>query len=183
MSRIGKKPIQIPDGVKVSVKDNLVEVNGPKGKLSQEITAGITIQVDEKEKVVTVDRPGDSKLLRARQGLYRSLLANMVEGVVKPFEKKLEIVGTGYNAKLQGRDVVLNIGFCHPVVIKVEEGLEVETPKPVSIVIRGADKQRVGQLAADIRAIRPPEPYNGKGIKYEDEQIRRKAGKTFVGGA
>ncbi len=182
MSRTGRNPISLPDGVTVKQTGLLVEVKGPAGTLSQELDAGITLKMDEKKKELVLDRPDDSKRSRARHGLYRALLTNMVAGVVKPFEKTLEIVGVGYNAKPQDKDILLNIGFCHPVVIKVPEGLKIEIPRPTRIIIRGADKQAVGQLAAEIRAIRPPEPYKGKGIKYDNEVLRRKAGKTFVGG-
>jgi large subunit ribosomal protein L6 len=183
MSRIGKKTIPLPDNVNVAVKDGVVEVSGPKGTLSQEITGGLTVNVDADKKDIRIERPNDSKENRALHGLYRSLIANMVQGVVTPFERRLEIKGVGYNAKVQGSEMVMSIGFCHPVKINVPAGIEAETPRPTIIVLRGPDKQKVGQLAADIRKIRPPEPYNGKGIHYEGERVRRKAGKTFVGGA
>ena len=183
MSRIGKQPIPIPSNVKVEIKDALITITGPKGTLAQEITGPIQARLDTDKKELLVERMSKDKNARARHGLYRALLANMVKGVVEEFEKKLEIIGVGYNAKLQeNNQIFMNIGFCHPVLIDIPEGINVEIPNPTTIIIRGANKQMVGQLAANIRAIRPPEPYNGKGIKYSDEVIRRKAGKTFVGG-
>jgi large subunit ribosomal protein L6 len=162
---------------------NFVEISGPKGTIRQEITSGIKVNIDDSKKMILVERSGESGDLRARHGLYRAIIANMVAGVVKPYEGRLEIVGVGYNAKLQAKDALLiNIGFCHPVKIALPAGITAECPKPINIVIRGADKALVGQITANIRAIRPPEPYNGKGIRYEGEAVRRKAGKTFVGG-
>jgi len=177
MSRIGLKPITIPDGVKTFVREGNVKVEGPNGKLEQETPAEISVEIDEGSKQIVVKRPSDAKKHRALHGLTRALVANMIEGVSKGFERQLEIIGTGYNAKLQGRELVLNIGFCHPVLLKIPQGVEVDVPAATQVVVKGADKQQVGQFAANIRGVRPPEPYKGKGIKYRGEQIRRKAGK------
>ena len=180
MSRIGRLPVPLPSGVDVQVKDDRVVVKGPNGELAQEITRGFEIAVEGSE--LKVSRPSDSKEHRALHGLYRALINNMVTGVTKGFERELEIEGVGYNAKAEGpRKLVLNIGFCHAVNMEPPEGVTVETPKPTSIVIKGADKQKVGQFAAEVRRVRPPEPYKGKGIRYKGEYVRRKAGKA-VGG-
>ncbi|MDO5714053.1 MAG: 50S ribosomal protein L6 [Tissierellia bacterium] len=177
MSRIGKKPIEIPAGVEVKVSEaNVVEVKGPKGTLSQAIDSGMKIKIEEGELVV--ERPNDSKKYRALHGLSRSLVANMVEGVTNGYTKQLEIVGTGYRATKQGNKLNLTLGFSHPLELEDPEGLEVEVPNNNSIIIRGIDKQKVGAYAAKIRSFREPEPYKGKGIKYVDEHIRRKVGKT-----
>jgi large subunit ribosomal protein L6 len=181
MSRIGKKPVVVPSGVKVAIADKTVRVEGPKGKLSWELPGPISATLTGGE--VRFDRADDERHTRALHGLSRSLVANMVEGVSKGFERRLEIVGVGYNAKLDGRDLQLQVGFARPAVKRVPEGLEIELPNPTHIVIRGADKRDVGQFAAEVRKIRPPEPYKGKGIRYEGEQIRRKAGKAFQSGA
>lgn len=179
MSRIGRLPIHVPAGVTVTVgEDNLVTVKGPKGTLSQPVNSAIT--VNQEGNVVTLTRPTDSKPHKAMHGLYRALIHNMVVGVSEGFSKTLEMVGTGYNAKANngGKQLDIKIGFSHPVIIDAPEGITFETPSATTIVVKGADKQQVGNLAADIRAIRKPEPYLGKGIKYADEHIRRKEGKT-----
>lgn len=176
MSRVGKKPIEIPSGVTVTVNGNTVTVKGPKGELTRTFHPDMTIKVENN--VITVTRPSDEKHHRALHGTTRSLLANMVEGVSKGYEKALELVGVGYRAAKQGRKLVLNVGFSHPVEIEPEQGLEIEVPSQTRIVVKGADKQRVGELAANIRAVRPPEPYKGKGIRYEGEVVRLKEGKT-----
>jgi large subunit ribosomal protein L6 len=176
VSRIGKKPISLPAGVKVTVDGNTVTVQGSKGTLIQTLPEGITINQEDNQ--LLVQRADDSKQQRAFHGLTRALIANMVEGVTNGFEKKLELVGVGYRAQMQGKKLVISIGFSHPVEIDSPEGIEFEVPAPTRITIRGIDKQLVGNTAAHIRAIRKPEPYKGKGIKYENEYIRRKAGKA-----
>ncbi|ALF08965.1 50S ribosomal protein L6 [Parageobacillus thermoglucosidasius] len=176
MSRVGKKPIEIPSGVTVTVNGNTVTVKGPKGELTRTFHPDMTIKVEDN--VITVTRPSDEKHHRALHGTTRSLLANMVEGVSKGYEKALELVGVGYRAAKQGKKLVLNVGFSHPVEIEPEEGLDIEVPSQTKIIVKGADKQRVGELAANIRAVRPPEPYKGKGIRYEGEVVRLKEGKT-----
>jgi len=176
VSRIGKKPISLPAGVKVTVDGNTVTVQGSKGTLIQTLPEGITINQEDNQ--LLVQRADDSKQQRAFHGLTRALIANMVEGVTNGFEKKLELVGVGYRAQMQGKKLVISIGFSHPVEIDAPEGIDFEVPAPTRITIRGIDKQLVGNTAAHIRAIRKPEPYKGKGIKYENEYIRRKAGKA-----
>ncbi|AKP45539.1 MULTISPECIES: 50S ribosomal protein L6 [Bacillus] len=176
MSRIGKKPIEIPSGVTVTVEKNTVTVKGPKGSLTRTFNPDFNIEVREKEIIVT--RPSDSKEHRALHGTTRALLANMVEGVSKGFEKSLELIGVGYRAQKQGKKLVLNVGYSHPVEIEPEEGIEIEVPSNTKIVVKGVSKERVGALAANIRDVRPPEPYKGKGIRYEGEYVRRKEGKT-----
>jgi len=180
MSRIGKKPIAIPHGVEVAVGTGEVRVKGPKGELRQDVRSEVQVEVADGH--VNVRQQGGGRNGRAFHGLYRALIQNMVHGVSAGFQKILEIHGTGYNAKVEGQKLVLQIGFCHPIQMPVPEGLTVECPAPVRIVVKGADRQVVGQFAANIRRIRPPEPYNGKGIRYEGEAVRRKAGKSFVGG-
>lgn len=176
MSRIGKKPIEIPSGVTITQNGNTLTVKGPKGELTRSFHPDMTINVDEKQVVVT--RPSDEKAHRAIHGTTRSIIANMVEGVSKGFEKSLELVGVGYRAQKQGKKLVLNVGYSHPVEVTPENGLEIEVPSNTKVVVKGIDKEKVGALAADIRAIRPPEPYKGKGIRYEGEYVRRKEGKT-----
>ncbi|MCW2277801.1 50S ribosomal protein L6 [Heliophilum fasciatum] len=176
MSRIGKKPIPVPAGVQVAIEGNLVTVQGPKGKLSRELHKDITVTVEDNTVLVT--RPSDEKNHRALHGLTRTLVANMVEGVTQGFSKKLELVGVGYRAAKQGKKLVLTVGYSHPVEFELEEGLDFEVPAPTKITILGIDKEKVGALAANIRKVREPEPYKGKGIKYENEVIRRKVGKT-----
>ena len=176
MSRIGKKPISLPAGVKVTVDGNTVTIQGSKGTLVQTLPEGITISQEDNQ--ILVERANDNKQQRAFHGLSRALIANMVEGVTNGFEKKLELVGVGYRAQMQGKKLVISIGFSHPVEIDAPDGIEFEVPAPTRITIKGIDKQLVGNTAAHIRAIRKPEPYKGKGIKYENEYIRRKAGKA-----
>ena len=180
MSRIGLKPINVPAGVELKIEGNCVRVKGPKGELSHEIPEGI--QVVQDGSVVKVARTDDDGYYKALHGLTRSLIANMVEGVTNGFSKTLEINGVGYRAAKQGNKLVLTIGYSHPVEIEAEPGIEFEVPAPNRIIVKGADKQRVGQVAAEIRSVRPPEPYRGKGIKYLDETIRRKAGKAGKAG-
>jgi len=175
MSRIGKKPIEIPDGVSVDVKPGTVNVKGPKGELDQVIVRDMKVSLDDG--VVTVERPTDRGEHRALHGLTRSLIANMVEGVTDGFTKRLEIVGVGYRAQVKDRKLELMLGFSHPVVIEPPEGIEFETPQATVVVVKGIDKQVVGQVAADIRKLRPPEPYKGKGVRYAGEYVQRKVGK------
>ncbi|WP_428910403.1 50S ribosomal protein L6 [Niallia sp. Krafla_26] len=176
MSRVGKKPIEIPAGVTVTINGSDVTVKGPKGELSNTFNPDIEIKMEEN--IINVIRPSDSKEHRTIHGTTRALLANMVEGVSKGFEKSLELIGVGYRAQKQGKKLVLNVGYSHPVEFEPEEGLEVEVPANTKIVIKGINKERVGALAANIRQVRPPEPYKGKGIRYEGEYVRRKEGKT-----
>ena len=177
MSRIGKLPITVPAGVTVNVSDdNLITVKGPKGTLSQQINSAI--KVKQEGNILTLERPSDSKPHKAMHGLYRALVNNMVIGVTEGFSKTLEMVGTGYRAAAEGKTLTINIGFSHPVVLEAPENITYETPNQTTIVVKGISKQQVGSLAADIRAIRKPEPYLGKGIKYKDEVIRRKEGKA-----
>ncbi|PLT35322.1 50S ribosomal protein L6 [Bacillus sp. V5-8f] len=176
MSRIGKKPIEIPAGVTVTVDQSNVTVKGPKGELTRSFNPDITISVEEN--VLTVARPSDAKEHRALHGTTRAVISNMVEGVSKGFEKSLELIGVGYRAQKQGAKLVLNVGYSHPVEIEPETGLEIEVPSNTKIIVRGTNKERVGALAANIRDVRPPEPYKGKGIRYEGEYVRRKEGKT-----
>src|SRR5918992_5660142 len=175
MSRIGKKPIEVPAGDGISISPGRVMVNGPLGELSQRVPTRIKIEQRDGEIVVT--RPTERGEDRALHGLTRSLIANMVEGVTKGFEKHLEIQGVGYRAQLKGSDLELAVGFSHPVTISPRDGITFEVPVPTQIVVKGIDKQKVGQTAAEIRKVRPPEPYKGKGIRYRDEQVRRKVGK------
>jgi large subunit ribosomal protein L6 len=176
MSRVGKKPIVIPAGVTVTLNNNTVTVKGPKGELTRTFHADITINVEEN--LVSITRPSDVKEHRALHGTTRAVLANMVEGVSTGFTRGLELIGVGYRAQKQGNKLVLNVGYSHPVEIEAEEGLEIEVPANTKIIIKGTDKERVGALAANIRQVRPPEPYKGKGIRYEGEFVRRKEGKT-----
>lgn len=177
MSRIGRKPINIPSGVNVTVgENNLLTVKGPKGTLTQKLHGDMIIEIDGS--VLKINRPSDEKEHRALHGLTRSLAANMIEGVTTGFKKELEINGVGYRAQKQGKQLVMNLGYSHNVVFNEPEGITIDVPQPNQIIVNGADKQKVGQLAAEIRSKRPPEPYLGKGIKYIDEKIRRKAGKT-----
>ncbi|PLR96390.1 50S ribosomal protein L6 [Bacillus sp. T33-2] len=176
MSRVGKKPIEVPTGVTVALDDNLVTVKGPKGELSRTFSPEMEIKVEDN--VINISRPSDAKQHRALHGTTRAVLANMVEGVSKGFERSLELVGVGYRASKQGKKLVLSVGYSHPVEIEPEEGLEIEVPANTKVVVKGTDKERVGALAANIRDVRPPEPYKGKGIRYEGEHVRRKEGKT-----
>jgi large subunit ribosomal protein L6 len=175
MSRIGRKPIEIPSEVNVAVDPGRVMVNGPLGELQSQIPHRIKVERDGDTLVVT--RPTERGDDRALHGLTRSLVANMVEGVTKGFEKRLEIQGVGYRAALRGTSLELNVGFSHPVVKEAPAGITFEVPTPTQIVVKGIDKQQVGQIAAEIRKVRPPEPYKGKGIRYEGEYVRRKVGK------
>jgi large subunit ribosomal protein L6 len=175
MSRIGKQPIEVPDGVNIALDPGRVTVNGPLGELTQNVPVRITIEKDDG--LLLVKRPTDRGEDRALHGLTRSLVANMVEGVTKGFEKRLEIQGVGYRAALKGTDLELSVGYSHSVTIKPRTGIEFEVPVPTQVVVKGTDKQMVGQTAAEIRKVRPPEPYKGKGIRYEGEYVRRKVGK------
>jgi len=176
MSRIGKQPIDIPAGIDVKIDKNYIVVNGPKGELSQKLHSKITIE--REGNTLLVKRVDDSKLSRSLHGLYRTLINNMVEGVQKGFEKKLEITGVGYRASMKGKDLDLSLGFSHPVVITPPEGIEFALEGQQKIIVKGIDKQLVGQVAANIRKLRKTEPYKGKGIKYEGEKVIRKAGKS-----
>ena len=177
MSRIGKKPIDLPQGVEIKVDEkNLVTVKGPMGPLSQQISKEISVEVAEG--VITISRPSDLKKHKSLHGLSRSLVANMVEGVTKGFEKKLEIVGVGYRANKQGNQVVLSLGYSHPIELVEPQGITLDVPSQTEIIVKGIDKQLVGNYAAKIRAYRKPEPYKGTGVRYAGEIIRRKEGKT-----
>jgi large subunit ribosomal protein L6 len=176
MSRIGKVPIPIPQGVELKQAGSTVEVKGPKGSLSHTIPEGVSIQVEDGE--IHVKRKTDAKRVRSLHGLSRTLIANMVTGVTEGFAKGLEIVGIGYRANVQGRNLQLSLGYSHPVIYPIPKGIEVEVEKQNKITIKGIDKQQVGQVAAEIRSFRKPEPYKGKGIRYVGEQVRRKAGKA-----
>jgi large subunit ribosomal protein L6 len=175
MSRIGRKPIELPAGVMVAISPGRVQVNGPLGELVQNVPSRMQIVKTETEIVVT--RPTERGEDRALHGLTRTLIANMVEGVTRGFERHLEIQGVGYRAQLKGADLELAVGFSHPVLVKPRKGITFDVPGPTQVVVKGIDKQMVGQTAAEIRKVRPPEPYKGKGIRYRDEQVRRKVGK------
>ena len=175
MSRIGRQPIEVPTGVSVSLSPGRVMVNGPLGELSQQVP--VRMQVEQEDGTVVVKRPTERGEDRALHGLTRTLIANMVEGVTNGFQKRLEIQGVGYRASLRGTDLELNVGFSHPVVLKAPQGITFEVPTPTEVIVKGIDKQQVGQLAAEVRKVRPPEPYKGKGIRYEGEYVRRKVGK------
>ncbi|MFA1821669.1 50S ribosomal protein L6 [Virgibacillus oceani] len=176
MSRIGLKPIEIPEGVEVKFDNNNVTVKGPKGELSRTLSAEMKINIEDN--VITVERPSDHKEHRGLHGTTRSLISNMVEGVSKGFEKSLEIIGVGYRAQKQGDKVVINAGYSHPVELDTVDGIEIEVPKNTQLTVKGIDKELVGAVASNIRAIRPPEPYKGKGIRYAGEYVRQKEGKT-----
>jgi large subunit ribosomal protein L6 len=176
MSRIGNAPISMPSGVELTTKGSEVQVKGPKGSLSQTISPSITVTVDDG--VITVARENDERETKALHGLTRALIANMVVGVSDGFSKELTLIGVGYRAALKGSELELQVGYSHPVSIEALEGITFEVPEPTRIVVGGIDKQKVGQVAADIRAVRPPEPYKGKGIRYTGEYVRRKAGKA-----
>ena len=179
MSRIGKMPISLPAGVEVTLGEgNLVTVKGPKGSLTQKLSDKITLS--KEDGVINVSRPNDEKENRALHGLTRTLLNNMVVGVTEGYKKELDVNGVGYRVAKEGKKLTMNIGYSHPVVVEETEGITIEAPTPNKIIISGIDKQKVGQFAAEVRGKRPPEPYKGKGIKYADEVIRRKEGKTGV---
>jgi large subunit ribosomal protein L6 len=193
MSRIGKQPVAVPAGVKVRLADGKLFVEGPKGKLELPYHRAMQVEYDDKAKAVNVKRPDNERLTRALHGLTRSLIANMVQGVTKGYEKRLLIEGIGYQARLDKKSVVLTVGYANSITLTPPEGVTVEVGDPQGktirpgdagtlIVVRGADKQKVGQFAAEIRRARPPEPYKGKGIRYENEQVRRKEGKSFTSG-
>ena len=176
MSRIGKQPIEIPDGVNVAVDPGRVTVNGPLGELTQNVP--VRMKIEKADGTLVVTRPTERGDDRALHGLTRSLVANMVEGVTRGFEKRLQIQGVGYRAALRGTALELSVGFSHTVVVDPPAGITFEVPVPTEVLVKGIDKQQVGEIAAEIRAVRPPEPYKGKGIRYAGEQVRRKAGKT-----
>lgn len=180
MSRIGKEPINVPDGVKVSLSDGFVVAEGPKGKVSERVVERVKVAVEDG--VIRVTRNGDAGPDRAMHGLMRALLANAVNGVSEGFRKVLEINGVGYKAEVQGKDVVFALGYSHPVKYPIPEGIDIEVDKNNTVTVTGANRQQVGQVAAEIRSLKKPEPYKGKGIKYADEVIRRKVGKAGVGG-
>ena len=176
MSRIGKMPIVVPSGVEVKIDGSTVTVKGPKGELKETYHEDMKISMSDEG--VVVERPSDEREHRSLHGLTRSLIANMVIGVSEGYEKSLEIVGVGYRAVLKGKDLEMQLGFSHPVLVEAEEGITFEVPAATKVIVRGIDKQRVGQVAAEIRAWRKPEPYKGKGVRYEGEHVRRKVGKT-----
>jgi len=175
VSRIGRKPVSVPDGVTVDIKPGMVSVKGPKGELNQVLSPDM--KVTQSDGTLTVDRPTDRGEHRALHGLTRSLIANMVTGVTDGYEKRLEIQGVGYRARLQGKALELNVGYSHPVSVSAPDGIDFEVPVPTQVVVRGIDKQLVGEIAARIRRTRPPEPYKGKGVRYAGEHVRRKVGK------
>ena len=175
MSRIGKQPIELPAGVSVSLSPGRVMVNGPLGELSQQVPQ--RMQVEQEESTVVVKRPTERGDDRALHGLTRTLIANMVEGVTSGFQKRLEIQGVGYRAALRGTDLELNVGYSHSVVLKAPQGISFEVPTPTEVIVKGIDKQQVGEIAAQVRKVRPPEPYKGKGIRYQGEHVARKVGK------
>lgn len=183
MSRIGKIPIPIPESVNINCDKNIITIEGPKGKLTQKIHPLIKIEINKEEGHISVKRSSDERQSKALHGLSRTLLANNIRGVIDGFTKDMEIIGLGYNVKLQGNDLILQLGFSHPIKMKIPQGIKVEISSqtnPGRLTVMGADKQLVGQFAANIRSLRPPEPYKGKGIKYADEIIRRKAGKAVA---
>jgi len=184
MSRIGKKPVVIPAGVTVTASTDLVAIKGAKGELKLNLVDGVQVKVDEQAKAVLVERKSDIKSHRALHGLFRSLINNMVIGVTEGYEKRLRILGTGYRVELQGKTLVIQAGYCHPVNFQVPAGVEIEVPKATSreymdFIVRGIDKQLVGEVAAELRRVRPPDLYKGKGIRYADEHVRRLEGKSF----
>ena len=176
MSRIGKRPVPVPNGVTVNITGNAISVKGPKGELSRKLHPDMQVKVENG--TVTVDRPSDQDQHRALHGLTRSLIANMVEGVTQGYRKQLEITGVGYKAEVKPFGLQLALGYSHPVEYRAPAGIKLTAPQPTAVVIEGADKEKVGQVAAEIRALRKPEPYKGKGVKYQGEQVRRKAGKA-----
>lgn len=176
MSRIGRLPVPLPKGVELKQKDGQLSAKGPKGELTMAIPADMVVKIEDGQ--LTVERPSDARNHRALHGLTRALAANMVEGVTNGFQKTLEIIGVGYRAESKGKHITLHLGFSHTIDYTPPEGVTIEVPQPTSVVVSGADKQKVGQAAAEIRSFRPPEPYKGKGVRYKDEYVRRKAGKT-----
>ena len=178
-SRIGRAPVPIPSGAKVTQEGQRLAVEGPKGALSLDLPKAMSVRIANGALTVTPTREGEG--VRALHGLYRALIANMVQGVVTGFSKELEIVGVGYRAQLQGKQLSMQVGFSHPVIVPIPQGITIEVPKPTTVIVKGADRQLVGQFTANLRRIAPPEPYKGKGIKYVDETIRRKAGKAATG--
>ncbi len=176
MSRIGKKILEIPQGVTLTNNSNVITVKGPKGELTRSFNPQMTIKVEDN--VLSVERPSDSKEHRSLHGTTRAILGNMVEGVTNGYQKSLDLIGVGYRATKSGNKLVLNVGYSHPVEIQPEEGIEIEVPSNTKVIVKGIDKERVGAIASNIRAVRPPEPYKGKGIRYEGEFVRRKEGKT-----
>jgi large subunit ribosomal protein L6 len=180
MSRIGKAPVQIPKGVKVAVESGTLKVEGPLGKLEQRLHPAVSVEVDQARNALSVSRADDNRISRSVHGLTRALIANMVEGVEKGFEKKLEIVGVGYLAAIQNNVLQLRVGFANELHVPIPKGLTVSCPDQTHVTVKGIDKQQVGQFAAEVRALRKPEPYKGKGIRYENEQVRRKAGKAVT---
>lgn len=180
MSRIGRKPIAIPKDVKVEIKDGIVLIQGPKGKIEHTLNPRISLEM--KEGVINVGRVTNIASDKALQGLTRALVFNMIKGVTEGYMKELEVVGVGFKATMQGTKLNLTLGFSHPVIINPPEGIKIETPKATNIVIRGVDKEKVGQIASEIRAVCPPEPYKGKGIRYSGEQVRKKVGKAQATG-
>ena len=183
MSRIGRKPVPVPDGVEASVESGTVTIKGQNGELSWSHHPDMVVTYDQESREIQVSRPNDERQNRALHGLTRSLIANMVQGVTTYFEKRLEIVGVGYNAILDGKILQLQVGFANAVRLPIPDNVVCEVPSTTQIIVKSADKQAVGQFAADIRAVRPPEPYKGKGIRYAGEYVRRKAGKAFASGA
>ncbi len=176
MSRIGKKPVAVPSGVKIEVRDKAIYVEGPKGKLSRNIVGTISLEI--KEGQVFVNRASDTKLDKSLHGLYRALISNMIKGVTDGYSRELEIIGVGFKAQVQGDKLNMQLGFSHPVNFPIPEGIKIETPKPLRIVVMGIDKEKVGEIAAEIRAVYPPEPYKGKGIRYAGEYLKKKVGKA-----
>ena len=176
MSRIGRAPVEVPDKVEVNISDETLRIKGPRGELNVHVGRGVAIKQEDGN--IVVERQSDAPEHRAMHGLTRSLIQNAVTGVTEGFAKTLQIQGVGYRGSLQGRDINLQVGYSHPVIISPPESIDFEMPNPTTIIVRGIDKQRVGQMAAEIRRVRPPEPYKGKGIRYSDEQVRRKVGKT-----
>ena len=178
MSLVGKKPIQIPSGLDIKIDNNVITVSKGSLSLHQEINPVIQVEYQAQENLIQVSRPTNNKFHRSLHGLYRSLIANMVTGLTEGFSKKLEIVGVGYRAELKGKNLLLNLGYSHPILFKPPEEIEITVENPTNLTVKGIDKQLVGQVSAKIRSFRPPEPYKGKGIRYAGEYVRRKAGKT-----
>ena len=176
MSRIGKKPITIPNGVKVEVKDSTVFIEGPKGNLSRSLSNRISLEI--KENQILVKRQTDTKLDKSLHGLNRALISNMIKGVTEGYSKELEIIGVGFKASVQGNNLNMQLGFSHPVNFPIPDGIRIETPKPTQIVVRGIDKEKVGEVSCEIRVIYPPEPYKGKGIRFVGEYVKKKVGKA-----